>query len=238
MKVLLTRPEGRNQAMVQQLKTKGVDCIVTPLLAVAPTHFSIDTHQLSTSDCIIFISTNAVHFAALSLNNNFPDCRYYAVGQATADALRQFNIEAEVAPQDNQDSEGLLSLNSLSEIKNQHIVIIRGVGGRETIAEQLTLRQAKVNYWEVYQRVMPKLDAQSVCSQWQTAKIDTIVVTSGEVLVNLINLVPKELFAWLQSCHIIVPSHRVEQRAKTAGFCHVTNANGANTEAVIQALSL
>ncbi|GIU51930.1 uroporphyrinogen-III synthase [Shewanella sp. KT0246] len=238
MQVLLTRPEGRNQAMVQQLQDKGVGFIVTPLLAVAPTHFTIEPQQLSQTDCIIFISTNAVSFAAQSLKGQFPNCRYYAVGQATADALTQYNIRAEVAPADSQDSEGLLSLASLAEVKQQRIMIVRGVGGRETIAEQLSLRQANVNYWEVYQRVMPKLDAQSVCSQWQTAKIDTIVVTSGEVLVNLINLVPKELFAWLQSCHIIVPSHRVEQRAKTAGFCHVTNANGANTQAVLQALSL
>ncbi|MCC4834695.1 uroporphyrinogen-III synthase [Shewanella sp. 10N.7] len=238
MKVLLTRPEGRNQAMAEQLKNKGVDFIVTPLLAVAATLSPIEAHQLSQADSIIFISTNAVHFAAQSLKGQFPNCRYYAVGQATADALTQYNIQAEVAPENSQDSEGLLSLSSLAEIQHQRIIIVRGVGGRETIAEKLTLRQAKVNYWEVYQRVMPKLDAQSVCSHWQAAQIDTIVVTSGEVLVNLINLVPKELFAWLQSCHIIVPSHRVEQRAKTAGLCHVTNANGANTQAVLQALSL
>ncbi|MCL1047562.1 uroporphyrinogen-III synthase [Shewanella sp. 1_MG-2023] len=238
MKVLLTRPEGRNQAMAEQLKNKGVDFIVTPLLAVAATLSPIETQQLSQADSIIFISTNAVHFAAQSLKSQFPNCRYYAVGQATADALIQYNIQAEVAPENSQDSEGLLSLSSLAEIQHQRIIIVRGVGGRETIAEKLTLRQAKVNYWEVYQRVMPKLDAQSVCSHWQAAQIDTIVVTSGEVLVNLINLVPKELFAWLQSCHIIVPSHRVEQRAKTAGLCHVTNANGANTQAVLQALSL
>ncbi|MDO6620727.1 MULTISPECIES: uroporphyrinogen-III synthase [unclassified Shewanella] len=238
MKVLLSRPEGRNQAMADKLKAKGVDFMVTPLLAVVPTHNRINPNTLTQADSLIFISTNAVKFAAISLNDKFPDCRYYAVGQATADALSQYNITPEIAPEDSQDSEGLLSLTSLSDIKNQHIVIVRGIGGRETIAEQLTLRQANVCYWEVYQRSLPKLDSALVCSQWQQFGIDTIIVTSGDVLENLIKLVPKELFAWLQSCHIIVPSNRVEQRAKIVGLTHVTNASGANTQAVLAALSV
>ncbi|WP_394497172.1 uroporphyrinogen-III synthase [Shewanella sp. ENK2] len=238
MKVLLTRPEGRNQAMIEQLNAKGVDYIVTPLLAVAPTQHPFSHQQLSDADAIIFISTNAVKYAAEMLNNHFPASRYYAVGKATAAALAELGVFAETAPEESQDSEGLLSLTSLSDIAQQQVVIIRGVGGRETIAEQLSLRQASVSYWEVYQRVTPQLDSQYICNYWASAQIDTIVVTSGEVLDNLIKLVPKELFAWLQSCHIIVPSHRVEQRAKTAGIHHVTNANGANTEAVLRALSI
>ncbi|WP_144211447.1 uroporphyrinogen-III synthase [Shewanella donghaensis] len=236
MKVLLSRPEGRNQAMADKLQMKGVDYMVTPLLSVIATHNNINPHILSQADSIIFISTNAIKFAATALNNQFPNCRYYAVGQATADALAQYGITAEVAPEESQDSEGLLSLTSLKDIEKQHIVIIRGIGGREKIAQQLTLRLANVSYWEVYQRTSPKLDPKTVCGQWQQFGIDTIIVTSGEVLENLIKLVPKELFAWLLSCHIIVPSNRVEQRAKIAGFNNVTNANGANTQAILQAL--
>ena len=236
MKVLLSRPEGRNQVMADKLKMKGVDYMITPLLSVIATQDSINPHRLTQADSLIFISTNAVKFAAITLNNQFPNCRYYAVGQATADALAQYDITAEVAPENSQDSEGLLSLTTLHNVAKQHIVIVRGIGGRETIEQELTLRQAHVSYWEVYQRAIPNLDTVTVCNQWQLFGIDTIIVTSGEVLENLIKLVPKELFAWLLSCHIIVPSNRVEQRAKIAGFNHVTNANGANTQAILQAL--
>jgi uroporphyrinogen-III synthase len=180
-----------------------------------------------------------VDFAAQKLQQQFPThCRYFAVGQATADSLAQYNINAFTSPEDNQDSEGLLSLAQLQNVDKQSFIIVRGLGGRETLAEQLRLRGANVNYWQVYQRAIPKLDAKAITQQWESFGIDTIVVTSGEILSNLVELVPKELFAWLRACHIIVPSNRVELQAKAMGLSHITNANGANTQAILASLAL
>ncbi|MGL4833361.1 MAG: uroporphyrinogen-III synthase, partial [Shewanella sp.] len=43
MKVLLTRPEGRNQSMVDALHERGIANWVTPLLSVQATP-ALDTH--------------------------------------------------------------------------------------------------------------------------------------------------------------------------------------------------
>tara|TARA_R110002050_G_scaffold273168_1_gene417203 strand:+ start:951 stop:1670 length:720 start_codon:yes stop_codon:yes gene_type:complete len=239
MKVLLTRPQGRNQAMEEQLSQRDVAYLVTPLLAVIETNESMSHATLAHTDNLLFISTNAVDFAATKLNNSFPQhCRYFAVGQATADSLAHYNIQAISSPEESQDSEGLLSQPQLRDVDKQSFIIVRGLGGREMLAEQLALRGAKVNYWQVYQRVIPKLNAKQTIQQWQSFGIDTIVVTSGEILSNLVDLVPKELFAWLRACHIIVPSHRVELQAKAMGLSHITNANGANTQAILTSLAL
>jgi uroporphyrinogen-III synthase len=239
MKVLLTRPLGRNQAMEEQLSRRDVAYLVTPLLAIIDTNESITNAVLDQTDNLLFISTNAVDFAAKKLHNNFPSyCRYFAVGQATADSLAQYNIHAISSPEDSQDSEGLLSLPQLQYVDKQSFIIVRGLGGRETLAEQLQLRGANVNYWQVYQRALPKLDGKEITQQWKSFGIDTIVITSGEILSNLIELVPKELFAWLRACHIIVPSNRVELQAKAMGLSHITNANGANTQAILTSLAL
>ncbi len=240
MKVLLTRPQGRNQSMIEALNEKGVSHIVTPLLNVQAT--DIHQHQSSIeqfnqADIVIFISTNAVKFASQALNNQFPNsAQFYAVGEATYQALLAFGITSQKAPQECQQTEGLLTLESLQNISNKKIVIVRGVGGREALAEALISRGAIVNYWEAYQRGCPKLDKDSTVHEWQNAEIDTIVVTSGEILDNLIKLVPKELFAWLRACHIIVPSSRVQEQALANGLLHVTNAKAANCKAVLSAL--
>jgi uroporphyrinogen-III synthase len=239
MKVLLTRPQGRNQAMEEQLSQRDVAYFVTPLLAVIETDESIADAVLAHTDNLLFISTNAVDFAATKLHHNFPShCRYFAVGQATADSLAHYNIHAISAPEDSQDSEGLLSLPQFQHVDKQSFIIVRGLGGREMLAEQLQLRGATVNYWQVYQRARPTLDAKQMTQQWKSFGIDTIVVTSGEILSNLVDLVPKELFAWLRSCHIIVPSNRVELQAKAMGLSRITNANGANYQAILASLSL
>jgi len=242
MKVLLTRPQGRNQSMIEALNEKGVSHVVTPLLNVQAT--DIQQHQTSIeqfnqADIVIFISTNAVKFASKALNNQFPDsAQFYAVGEATYQALLTLGISSQKAPQECQQTEGLLTLEQLHHISNKNIVIVRGVGGREALAEALNSRGAVVNYWEAYQRGCPQLDKNSVIRGWQNAEIDTIVVTSGEILHNLIKLVPKELFAWLRACHIIVPSSRVQEQALANGFQHVTNAKAANCKAVLSALKL
>ncbi|ABM26533.1 uroporphyrinogen-III synthase [Shewanella putrefaciens] len=246
MKVLLTRPEGRNQSMVDALNARGIAHYVTPLLGVEPTNdITTDaSHPLAGTDIIICISANAVIFANKALNKinaqiaTWPKVQYFAVGHATWEALDQLGICAVEAPDDCQQTEGLLTLTSLQHIPAKKVTIIRGVGGREALAEQLTSRGANVRYWEVYQRVCPPLDGYAITQQWQHFGIDTIVVTSGEVLNNLIKLVPKELFAWLRSCHIIVPSNRVEAQAHAFGINHVTNACAANSKAVLNALKL
>ncbi|MGL4447746.1 uroporphyrinogen-III synthase [Shewanella sp.] len=246
MKVLLTRPEGRNQSMVDALHERGIANWVTPLLSVQATP-ALDTHTphpLDAADMIICISANAVSFAAKALNASdssltaWPTAQYFAVGHATWEALQQFSISALEAPDDCQQTEGLLTLAPLQQIQGKKITIIRGVGGRETLAQQLTARGAHLRYWEVYQRGCPRLDGRLTVQQWQDFGVDTIVITSGEILHNLIHLVPKELFAWLRSCHIIVPSNRVAAQAHAFGLTQVTNANAANSNAVLNALKL
>lgn len=242
MKVLLTRPQGRNQSMIEALNEKGVSHVVTPLLNVQATDIQLhqpSIEQFNQADIVIFISTNAVKFASQALNNQFPDsAQFYAVGEATYQALLALGITSQKAPQECQQTEGLLTLEQLHHISNKNIVIVRGVGGREALAEALTSRGAIVNYWEAYRRGCPELDKNSVIRGWQNAEIDTIVVTSGEILDNLIKLVPKELFAWLRACHIIVPSSRVQEQALANGLQHVTNAKAANCKAVLSALKL
>lgn len=240
MKVLLTRPEGRNQLMVEALTQRNVSYFVTPLLNVQPTS-NLDAEKIDTvlkqADIIIFISTNAVTFASKAINHQWPQSAHYlAVGDATYAALKQIGINAEKAPEDCQQTEGLLTLDSLSQIKNKHVVIVRGQGGREDLATELIQRGAKLDYWETYKRGCPAIDTAAICQQWQSFGINTIIITSGEILDNLVKTVPKELFAWLQTCHIIVPSSRVYEKAKAFGLVHISNAKAANTNAMLAVL--
>jgi uroporphyrinogen-III synthase len=240
MKVLLTRPAGSNQSMSDALRRRGIAHLITPLLSLAPNPVTPEQlQQLARADMLIFISANAVQFAAAALAEGFPaKAEYFAVGQATLDALASHGVSATMAPESCQQTEGLLSLPALATPAGKHITIVRGVGGRELLAQQLIEGGATVQYWELYRRECPPLKASEVCHRWRDAGIDTIVITSGEILQNLLELVPKELFAWLRACHIIVPSTRVEAQALAFGMTQVTNAGAANSQAILAALKL
>jgi len=115
MKVLLTRPEGRNHAMEQALAERGIPFMVTPLLAVeAMEDKSISPTEVQDADIIVFVSTNAVHFGTQALNASWPShIQYFAVGEATFEAFAHYGIQGHKAPDDNQQTEGLLTLPGL-----------------------------------------------------------------------------------------------------------------------------
>ncbi|MBV7317270.1 uroporphyrinogen-III synthase [Shewanella sp. NIFS-20-20] len=240
MKVLLTRPLGRNQAMAEVLTSMGIEHQVTPLLAVAPTPVEqhlLTPEQVLTAEVIIFVSTNAVIYGQQALGQPWPsDKQYFAVGNATWQALTAAGITGLQAPDDCQETEGLLALPELQQVAGKQIVIVRGNGGREDLGIILKQRGAQVNFWQVYQRICPAIDGTATAIAWKKFGIDTIVITSGAVLDNLITLVPKDLFPWLQACHIIVPSNRVKSQAIAKGMLRVTNAGGAHSQAMLAAL--
>jgi len=242
MKVLLTRPEGRNQLMEAALSTRNVAFMTAPLLQINPTsqcNKSQIVKTLDQADIIIFVSTNAVKFTAHFVNDlHAKTATFYAIGEATHAQLQSLGLNAQQAPFECQQTEGLLSLTSLQHVHGKNIAIVRGVGGREDLATALKQRQAHVTYCEVYQRAYPTFNPNTLCQQWRTFGIDTIIITSGDILDNLIKTVPNELFAWLQTCHIIVPSSRVYEKAIAYGLISVTNAKAANTHAMLNAMSL
>ena len=236
MKVLLTRPKGSNDSMIQSLNQLGIEAIETPLMEIEPVQpCQSDIEQVQQADKIIFISQHAV-FHSTSFIDDVAEKPVFAVGQRTAQALKQQGILSFVADSASQDSEGLLVLPELKSVDKQNIVIVRGRGGREKLAKELSARSANVRYCEVYQRVFPKLDEQFVCQRWQQQGIDTILITSGEMLANLLRLVPDEQLEWLKQCRLIVPSNRVVKMAQDAELNKVSNAGGAGESAMLSRL--
>ncbi len=236
MKVLLTRPRGSNDAMIQSLNKLGVESVETPLMVIEPVQpCQSDIEKIQRADKIIFISHNAVSHSAPFLADaaNKPA---FAVGQRTLQALKQYNILSVAAGGSSQNSEGLLALPELEAVENQRVVIVRGRGGREKLAEELTARGADLDYVEVYQRTFPEFDEQRVCRDWRRQGIDTILITSGEILANLLRLMSGDQLEWLKQCRLVVPSNRVARMALDADLKKVINAGGAGESAMLSAL--
>ncbi|RYV03050.1 uroporphyrinogen-III synthase [Shewanella sp. OPT22] len=237
MKVLLTRPKGSNELMLRALNDKSIEAIETPLMEIKPVlPCQSVVLQLPQADKIIFISQHAVH-QFRSLFNVLPDrCQIFAVGQRTRQALQKMDIRSVSVATQSQDSEGLLMLEQLKSVEGEAIIIVRGQGGREKLASALTERGADIHYCEVYQRVLPKLHNSDISKYWQQQGVDTILITSGEMLLNLLKLVESKQQAWIKRCNILVPSDRVLKIALNEGFTRVFNAEGASQSAMLSTI--
>jgi len=238
MTPLILRPEPQASELARLLRQAGHQPHVCPLLQIVPGRDLPTLPQLLRShDLLIAISAHAVEQADLWLQQHgepWPRMPTFAVGSATAASWQSCHIAA-ITPADAR-SEGLLALPELMAVQGQRVLILRGDGGREFLAEQLRQRGAEVHYGECYRREWPELDGHALCTQWRTVGVDSVIISSGEILRRLLQLIPEQQRHWLDSLQIIVPSHRVATLVAEAGLPAAFVAQGATHAAMVAAL--
>lgn len=154
---------------------------------------------------------------------------YYAIGQSTAQAWQKFAPVRIRYPPGEETSEGLLALLNLQSLKHKKALILRGNGGRALLGDTLKKRGTQIIYCECYQRHLIDHDGMQKSTEWQQLKIDTLVVTSGEMLQRIYDLVPEEArFSWLIQCRLIVVSVRLADMAAQLGWHQIHIAQNAD----------
>ncbi len=232
-RVLLTRPNAKCESLALRLADKEIFSHCHPLLNINIENSSPDS-SFYNADIIIAISENAVNFLNQQIKHWPKNAMYLAVGSATQNAFKSLNVNADIPKY--STSEGLLELACLTNVKHKNISIIRGVGGRELLATSLVERGANVNYLEVYKRQLIEIKENRCIRQWQQHQINTIVVTSGEMLEHIYSNIGDKDQIWLQSLWLVVPSDRVAKIAQRLGAKNVSMSNGADNASILKIL--
>ena len=239
--VLLTRARGQNESLASRLEAMSLAPVIEPMLEVEPRPVDAGMKQLAMDldrfDHVIFVSRNAVHYGLALLDQYWPQwpsgLKWHAVGQATAEDLRARDLSPAVP--DQASSEGLLASGVFDQAAGAKILIVRGDGGREYLAQALTSRGAEVSYLQVYQR-RPRRLGKAARRALEQLHPEVAVVYSGETLEALI----ANLEGGCGDVSIVVPSDRVGKLARASGFKRVVVAAGMDevsmAEAVQQAL--
>lgn len=237
---LIVRPAAQANLLVQMLRQRGHAPLCCPLLETRPgSDLPRLPELLSNADIVIAVSVHAVKFAhdfLLQAGQTWPHIDYLAVGQASADAFAEAGIQA-LCPDDPR-SEGLLALPCLQQVNGKRVLILRGNDGRDLIASTLASRGSLVHYCATYERHYPELDGDALTRHWQGAGLDSLLITSGELLQRLLALVPGPQLPWLYDRLLVVPSPRVAELAEGAGFTRIVIAQGASNQAMVAALEL
>ncbi|MGE5320371.1 MAG: uroporphyrinogen-III synthase [Hyphomicrobiaceae bacterium] len=231
--VLVTRPVHQAAALVQRVAAAGGQTFVFPALAieaVAADHLTDALAYLAGADIAIFVSPNAAQFgmAAMRAGSGLPAAlRIFAVGPGTARALAAQGVEGVIVP-DGQDSEALLALPQLQGVAGRRVVIVRGVGGRELVAETLRARGADVHFMECYRRTCPPADPAGLLARWQAGGIDAVTIASAETLHNLAALLGQPGAALLAATPLFAPHEKIADAARRFGIAHVIATPGGD----------
>ncbi len=246
-RILITRPVQQQQSLQNAIQQCGGSVASLPLLTIEGI---VDSEVLQRArtlvqdldqfHIVIFISSNAVSFGGDLIDDFWPQfpvgISVIAIGESTAQAASTRFACDVIRPTQGSDSEAVLALPALQGVRDKRIAIVRGRGGRELLASSLRERGARVDYIEVYERNASNVDPAALSVLVEEQGIDAITVHSGESLNRLI-AVSADNIDKVTLIPLIVPSLRIADQAREAGFQQVINAVGADDGAMIKALS-
>lgn len=249
--VLVTRPEQQQAGFVQLLQENAAQAISFPTIEIKPVSLTEQLNgilrKINEFDLLVFVSSNAVIYTEkllqqLNLSINSIETEVAVIGAATRQVADKAGFKINYQPERGFNSEALLSLPEMQKtaMSGKHVLILRGIGGLEDLANGLEQRGAKTTYAEVYQRRIPNRDGEpdrlQLSNHWDKFRINTVTVTSNEALKNLCDMLDSPGRDAMLKADLIVPSQRCFKLARTLGFESVTVAGSATNQQMIEAI--
>ena len=210
------------------LQADGATVLPFPVIDIVPASDAGQLQQLAQNldyDILLFVSRNAVDgaFRVLDAAKLSPGLIFGVIGSATHTALAgelsksDFNLEQCLLAGEPYNSETLLQSPALQQVAGKRVLILRGQQGRNLLGDELTARGARVDYAEVYRRILPQCDT-AVFTRLVSAGCPSLVIlTSAEGMHNLLKLVDAPAAQALCQVPWLLISERMRESALKLG---------------------
>ncbi len=245
-RVIVTRPAAQAKTWVERLRTRGIDAESLPLIEIAPPADVAPLRSawagLTTCRLVVFVSANAVlhFFAERPAGVDWPEgLEAGAPGSGTAEALRAAGLAEAVvvmpaAHATQFDSESLWARLHGRDWRGARVLVVRGDGGRDWLAERLAGAGAWVDTVSAYRRLAPSFAGA------QRERLDAAIAagnvvwlfSSSEAIANLEHAVGAG--HW-HAARAVATHPRIAARAKALGFGVVAIA-GPGLDAVVDCI--
>lgn len=241
--ILITRPLAQARPLAAAIEAAGGLARVFPLLQIEPIGESVARDEaigaLHEAAFAAFVSPNAVAASVPSILERGPwpaGTQAIAVGAGTAKALAALGVGPVIVPESRFDSEALLELPALAaaQVDGRRVLIFRGDGGRELLADELRARGARVDCISCYRR-LPPADFAPLAAWLDAGALDALSVTSSEALRHLEAGLDRSRRARLHALPFFTSHARIAANAEAAGF-RVIVETAAGDEALVAGL--
>jgi len=261
--IVVTRPSGQARQLIevlmQAIEKSGVakrglpEIISLPLLTIVPkTDAALADHissALHDTDLAIFVSPNAIESVMRLLERDWQDFSKKIIpigvmGGSSKHALQNHGVGTEIKPtpiiipENNAqwDSEGLwLELQKLGwDWQGKKVLIFKGEGGRDWLADTLKKAGATVEGISTYTRIPLDIDN----PVWQAIhdmdfSKSLWLLTSSEAVRYLGKVIEDQFTYGLSSASAICPHHNIADAAELIGFGEVFTTDSGD-EALIK----
>ena len=230
-RILVTRPAAQAGVLAQMIAERGGEPVLFPLIEIGPADDDnsapLDAAIASLDDYAIavFISPNAVEYSVprILARRSWPaQLQAAAIGPGTTAQLAILGINEAIAPSARFDSESVLELPAFQResVAGKRVLILRGNGGRELLADSLRQRGAEVVCVTCYRRSAP-VDGSALVSRLRNNTLDALTISSSEGLRNLLTLLDTDTIERLRRLPLFVPHPRIAEAATESGLSNV-----------------
>ena len=227
-RIVVTRPGGQAEGLSALIRDAGGEPLEIPALEIRDladlaSFFSV-ADRLESFDYAIFVSRNAVRKALALLGGRrggrpWPaHLRVATVGSGSREELETRGFTVVIAPPGQSDSEALLALSEFTGVAGKRIAIFRGEGGRKILGETLAARGALIEYAPCYRRMLPEAGGAQLAAAWEDGAVDAVLVSSGDGLANLLEMLGAEGRRRLAGTALFVPHPRIAEEAARQGL--------------------
>ena len=236
-RIVVTRPQAQALGLSELIRAAGGVPVWFPTMEIEPLRDSADLDAALTQvpgyDLCVFVSSNAVacvwaRLAAL-LPQGWPACPVVAAtGPGTAAALAARGVARVIVPPAQFDSEGLVAELERLALQPRRVLILKGEGGREWLADTLRARGARVDCVASYRRLAGGADPAIIARLAQAGTLDGVVVASSEGGDQLIGMLGAQALEWLGNAPMFVPHPRIAERMRAHGVRQVVLTGGGD----------
>ncbi len=244
---ILTRAAGQISQLAEKLSSAGGTCFSIPTIEFAPPtddYRSLDDAiaQLSAFSWLIFTSVNGVqsffhrlhaihHLDSRALAN----CQIATIGSATAKALRQFGLKADLIPA-TFTAEGLLKDLQPRLFPNSQILLVRAEKARPILPEQLQKAGHLLHVAIAYRTLPATANKEYLLTTLQNKKIDMLTFTSSSTVENFLTILGQENQYLLQDIAIATIGPITAQTCREHGLTVTCSAKPHTISALVEVI--
>lgn len=237
LRVWVTRPQGQAGSLCDLIRQHGGVAHAFPTIELNQVPLTASSQLawlgMTESAWAVVLSANALHFFSLPWSEK---AKAIAIGPATAQALCQSSIPVHAIAYP-PNSEGLLALPMLQDVKDQQCFVLCGQDPRTLLIDTLQQRGANVIILSAYCRVAPAWQDQQVFYFLQQHQIEVVVLTSMSGVKHLVEALDQTGLARLRQCCAVVVGDRMAKQCQNGQwFAMIYVADDASDASIVLAL--
>ena len=243
--VVVTRRQEQASDLGGMLRAAGARVICAPTIEMAPVadYGPVDAslRKVADYDWLVVTSANGVDtlFARLAMldrdSRHLAGVRIAAVGSATAAALAEHGIRADLIPGE-AVGEALADALIAQDVRDKRVLLLRAEKARAIVPHALTEAGADVDDVAVYKTCAPGHLPEAFLDELRAGHVDWVTLMSPSALENLLQLLGPERAAWLEPVKWASIGPVTSKALREAGFRVHAEAEPHDASGLVRAL--